>query len=180
MKFEFRHAWFSSAAFQFWPLAPFGAVRARDPNDLQQLRFFIHHNNVESWFNHLCSCTSNTCLLEFYHYQYGHSIDANLWFCIRLHICRPAEANGHILSRTLQDSSMSAAEENCLAQDVIAKDRDVSSLDIFWKCSMKRKDNLNAHKPQLPRKRKQERQALGHIATYTANGCPPSKLENVP
>lgn len=74
------------------------------------------------------------------------------------------------LSRTLQDPSMSAAEGNALAQDVIktiAKDRNDGSFDLFWERLMKRKDHLNAHEPKLPRKRKlPERYEPGNTATY--------------
>ena len=61
------------------------------------------------------------------------------------------------LSRTLQDPKMSAAEGCAIAQDVIKtieKDRSDDAFDLFWKNTLKQKDELQVEDPKLPRKRR--------------------------
>eukprot|EP00112_Aurelia_sp_Birch-Aquarium-sp1_P011044 Seg2331.1 transcript_id=Seg2331.1/GoldUCD/mRNA.D3Y31 product="Zinc finger MYM-type protein 1" protein_id=Seg2331.1/GoldUCD/D3Y31 len=61
------------------------------------------------------------------------------------------------LSCTLQSPKLSAAEGNAIAQDVIevlCKDRNEHSFDLFWNKVLLKKDELNADDPKLPRKRR--------------------------
>ena len=61
------------------------------------------------------------------------------------------------LSKTLQDSRMSAAKGNEIAQDVIktlSKDRNNNSCNLFWEMVLRRKQYLDVDDPILPRKRR--------------------------
>ena len=62
-----------------------------------------------------------------------------------------------ILSKSLQSSSLSAAEEQDLATIVIKKlkeDRKNKQFEMFWEDIMKKKEHLDIGDPILPRQRK--------------------------
>lgn len=62
------------------------------------------------------------------------------------------------LSHALQDSSMSAAQRQQVAEEVcktLSRDRSEAAFDLFWTRLLKRKSEVDAvTEPQLPRKRR--------------------------